>query len=120
MQHKRDGTPSRFMTSLLAVALAVFTLATPPAIASGPHDCCKRMGHTPGGTTVQCCMPARPEPPRSTPPAQGPAVPSPDLAPLLPALATPVPPVVATLVVAPPSLLVAPPPIYLLNATLLV
>lgn len=119
MQRMRDRQPGRFVTSLLAFALAVCSLA-PPALGSTPHDCCKRMGRPASATTVQCCMPARPESPRSTSPAQGPAVPAPDFTPLPPVFAAPVPAIVTTPVVARPGLLVTAPSIYLLNATLLV
>jgi hypothetical protein len=120
MLSERDRQPGRLMTSLLAVVLAVSTLATPAAIGAGAHDCCRRGGRAPMTTTVQCCMPARPAPPPQAPPTQGPTLKAPDLAPVLPAVAPAVEIVQIRPVVALPALLVAPPPIYLLNATLLV
>jgi hypothetical protein len=119
MLSERDRQPGRLMTSLLAVALAVSTLATPAAIGAGAHDCCKR-GSRALTTTIQCCMPARPTPPPQAPPTQGPTLKAPDLALVLPAVAPAVGIVQIRPVVALPALLVAPPPIYLLNATLLV
>jgi hypothetical protein len=120
MQHLRERRSNLYLTTLLVVALAGFSLGIPPASGSSAHTCCGRVGHGPARTTVQCCMPATPESPRSTSPAQGPAVPAPDFTPLPPVFAAPVPAIVTTPVVARPGLLVTAPSIYLLNATLLV
>jgi hypothetical protein len=117
---RRDGKPSRFMTSVLAFALAVSTLIAPSALARGEHDCCKRAS-APSHSALQCCMPDRPEQtPRQAPP-QAPTTPAPELLPLLPVAAS-VPPLLVpmALAIACPGRMVATAPLYLLHATLLV
>lgn len=109
------------MTSMLAFALAVSTLAVPTA-AADPHACCKRMGAHVPVHALQCCMPDRPEQSsRQAPPSRSAVTPAPDLTPL-PGSASIAPP--ALLPVAPPidrpGSLVAPPHLYLLHATLIV
>jgi hypothetical protein len=117
---RRDGRLSRFMTSTLAVALAVSTLIAPSTLARGPHDCCRRAGAMPRHTSLQCCMPDRPEQtPRQAPP-QGPTTPAPELLPLLPVAAV-IPPLVVRVALATGPGRMAPfQPLYLLHATLLV
>jgi hypothetical protein len=117
---QRDGKPSGFMTSTLALALAVSTVIVPSALAQDAHHCCKRAGAVPPHTSLQCCVPVRPEQmPRQAPP-QGPTTPSLELLPLLPVAAIIPPLVVRSALATCPSRMVPFPPLYLLHATLLV
>ena len=124
MQQRRDRTPSRFTTSLLAVALVVSTLVVPAsAMAAGAHACCTRVAgqHAPP-VSVKCCAPDRPDGvPQPTPPPQAPKAPAPDLTPLLPSAAI-VPPLLVPhgAPVACLRQLVDPPQLYLLYSTLIV
>ena len=121
MQPLRDRQSGRFLTSLLAFALAVFTFVGPvPVVAGNPHGCCRHMAPPSPVTTVQCCLPA-PARPTQAPPPQVSSAPAPDLAPLLPIASAPppsleilLPPIAGTVPVG------APPPLYLLHASLLV
>ena len=121
MQPLRDRQSGRFLTSLLAFALAVLTLVGPVPVAAGnPHGCCRHMGAPSPVTTVQCCLPA-PTRPTQAPPPQVSSAPAPDLAPLLPIASVPppsfevlLPPMAGAMPVG------APPPLYLLHASLLV
>ena len=50
MQPLRDRQSGRFLTSLLAFALAVFTLVGPVPVAAGnPHGCCRHMARAVSG-----------------------------------------------------------------------
>jgi len=110
------------MTITLAVALAVSSMLVPSTLARGPHDCCKRADAMPRHTSLQCCMPDRPEQtPRQAPPLQVSSAPAPDLAPLLPVASAPPPSFEnAVLLTARTTLVGAPPPLYLLHSSLLV
>jgi len=121
MQPPRDRQSGRFLTSLLAFALAVFTLVAPARVAAAnPHACCAHMATPCPQATLQCCLPA-PSRPTQAPPPQVSSAPAPDLAPLLPIASAP-PPSLENLVLliagTPP--VGAPPPLYLLHASLLV
>ncbi|HJY34735.1 MAG TPA: hypothetical protein VJ260_07770 [Vicinamibacterales bacterium] len=110
------------MASLLALALAVSTLAVPAwATTSAMSPCCLRMASRCPVVALQCCGPEVPDRPLPTPPPNGQTAPTPDLTPLIPAASVIPAPLVPA---APPVLtlghLVDPPRLYLLHATLLV
>ena len=109
------------MASLLALALAVSTLAVPAwATTSAMSPCCLRMGGHCPVIALQCCGPEVPDRPAQTPPPTAPTAPTPDFAPLLPATAVPAPVVPAEPSILSLRQLVDPPRLYLLHATLLV
>jgi hypothetical protein len=122
MQQRRDRKPRRFMTSLLAVALAVSALVVPAAAsAASVHACCTRVaGEHP--VSIKCCRPdERDRTPEPTPPPRAATAPAPDLAVPLPAHAAMVPlNAILGAAVAWFRPLVASPPLYLLHSTLLV
>lgn len=110
------------MASLLALALAVSTLAVPAwATTSAISPCCLRMAGRCPLVALQCCGPEVPDRPTQTPPPTARTAPTPDLAPLIPA-ASAIPALVVP--AAPPVLslrqLVDPPRLYLLHATILI
>jgi hypothetical protein len=89
MQRRCDRQPGRLMTSLLAVALAVSTLAV-PASASDAHACCHRVAPACPVTSIQCCtMGQRDRTPEPAPASRASVVASPDLASPAPVAGTP-------------------------------
>jgi hypothetical protein len=119
MTLRRDQKPGRFMTSVLAIALAASTFAIPASAATiGTPACCMHMGATCPLIVLTCCRTDRPSPTSQAPLPQAPAAPVPDL---VPVPASP-PPVFdsAAIVLERIGRLGTPPPLYLLHSTLLV
>jgi hypothetical protein len=123
MQPLRDRQSGRFLTSLLAFALAVFSFLLPAASAStaSTHACCVRLKSACPAPMLQCC--ARPVPnrtPQGVPPPTS-SAPSPDPVALLTVASTPPAPMHEVLcsVIGPPHTAV-PPLLYLRHSSLLV
>ena len=119
MTQRRDRKSGRFMTSVLAIALAVSTLSLTPAAATpSAPPCCVRMGASCPLIKITCCGTERPDRAPLAPLPQAPATPAPDLVPLAFSAQPSFDP--AVVVAATSVRLDTSPPLYLLHSTLLV